>query len=181
MSLGTVLIVNLLSTNDAGNSPPLNGEALQAMLFMVGVFTFMLWSLTFKLNKTICSLFFLLGVTCILLSFGVHNETVDTVGGYFGILTSANAFWLAYAELVNDVIGEGKREIIPLGHWHWNEFKESGGAHVPGRIRGHRVSVLDLKPTISASKSLQSPEPEVVIPETPDLEQGVTDSEDSQT
>ena len=45
----------------------------------------MLWVLTFKLNKTVCSLFFLLGVTCILLSFGVQNPTVDKVGGYFGI------------------------------------------------------------------------------------------------
>jgi len=112
-------------------------------------------TLTFKLNKTICSLFFLLGVTCILLSFGVHNTTVDIVGGYFGILTSANAFWLAYAELVNDVIGEGK-EIIPLGQWQWNKHKDAGGAHVPGRIHGHRVSTI-----MGPNRSAETTEPDV--------------------
>jgi len=173
MSLGTVLIIRLMANPTVDDErPPLNKEALQAMLFMVGVFTYMLWTLTFKLNKTICSLFFLLGTTCILLSFGVQNETVDKVGGYFGIITSANAFWLAYAELVNDVIGEGKKEIIPLGHWHHNQFKESGGAHVPGRIRGHRVSVLDLN---ADQVGALTNNPAV----TTDPENGTTDGSDS--
>lgn len=139
MSVGTVEIVSLLA---ASNGVPAysNPKATQAMLFLVSIFTFMLWVLTFKINKTICSLFFLLGTTCLLLSFGVHNETVDRVGGYFGLATSLNAFWLAFAELVNDVIGEGKEELIPLGHWKTNQFKKSGGAHVPGRIHGARLS-----------------------------------------
>lgn len=137
MSVSTIEIVSLLATE----TPVTNGKASQAMLFMLGVVTFMLWTLTFKLNKTLCSLFFLLGCTCILLSFGVENEDVDIVGGYFGMATSVNAFWLAYAELVNDVIGEGK-EVIPLGHWESNKYKESGGAHAPGRIHGPRAAVL---------------------------------------
>lgn len=137
MSVGTVEIVSLLTTNGVPYSNP---KATQAMLFMVSIFTYMLWILTFKINKTICSLFFLLGTTCILLSFGVHNETVDRVGGYVGLATSLNAFWLAFAELVNDVIGEGKEELIPLGHWKTNQFKSSGGAHVPGRTHGARLS-----------------------------------------
>ena len=137
MSVGTIEIVSLLASQPVVT----NTEASQAMLAMVSIFTFMLWTLTFKLNMTICSLFFLLGCTCMLLSFGVHNEDIDVVGGYFGVVTSINAFWLAYAELVNDVLGEGK-EVIPLGHWPWNPHKESGGAHVPGRIHGTRPSVV---------------------------------------
>ena len=133
MSVGTVEIVMLL----ANGSPSVNPKASQGMLFMVGVYTYMLWVLTFKLNMTICSLFFLLGTTCILLSFGVRNETVDKAGGYFGVLTSITAFWLAFAELVNDVIGEGK-EVIPLGHWQSNPHKSAGAAHTPGRIHGTR-------------------------------------------
>jgi GPR1/FUN34/yaaH family len=70
------------------------------------------------MNKTICSLFGLLSITVFLLTFGVQNETVDKVGGYFGVATSINAFWLAYAELVNETIGKGKH-IIPLGQWNW--------------------------------------------------------------
>lgn len=146
MSIGTVEIVSLLAT---GGPPAVSLKALHGALFMVSIFTYMLWILTFKLNKTIWSLFFLLGTTCMLLSFGVQNETVDIVGGYFGIATSFNAFWLAFAELVNDVIGEGK-EIIPLGQWKHNNFKESGGVHIPGRIHGHRVSVLDREPNAAA-------------------------------
>ena len=89
MSVGTVEIVSLLAT---GGPPESNPKASQGMLFMVSVFTFMLWSLTFKMNYTINSLFFLLGSTCMLLSFGVRNEDVDRVGGWFGVATSVNAF-----------------------------------------------------------------------------------------
>lgn len=141
MSVGTTEIVSLLAT---GGIPWVNPKASQAMLFMVGLFTFMLWVLTFKMNKTICSLFFLLGSTLMLLTFGVENKTADQVGGYFGLSTAANAFWLAFAELVNDVIGEGT-EVIPLGHWNWNSNKtkaNNGGAHAPGRIQGSRPSAV---------------------------------------
>jgi len=117
--MSTIRIVVLL----ANEPPTINPEAVQAMLFMLGTVTFMFWVLTFKKNMTLCSLFFLLGVTCILLCFGVKNETVDKAGGYLGIITSVNAFWLAFAELVNDVIGEG-REIIPLGTWPVNKPPE---------------------------------------------------------
>ena len=88
MSVATIEITSLLATD----SPPVNVKAMQGMLFMVSIFTFMLWSLTFKMNYTINSLFFLLGSTCMLLSFGTHNETVDKIGGWFGVATSTNAF-----------------------------------------------------------------------------------------
>lgn len=88
MSMATIEITSLLATD----KPPINVKALQGMLFMVSIFTFMLWSLTFKMNYTINSLFFLLGSTCMLLSFGTRNETVDKVGGWFGVATSTNAF-----------------------------------------------------------------------------------------
>jgi hypothetical protein len=139
MSIGTVEIVSLLST---GALPVVNPKASQAMLFMVGAFTFMLWVLTLKMNKTISSLFFLLGITLWLLCFGVQNETADQVGGYLGLATAANAFWLAFVELYNDVIGEG-REEISLGHWHWNEKTHShGGIHKRGRIQGLHPSLV---------------------------------------
>lgn len=134
MSVGTVHIVELLAARDI--PPHVSPKANQAMLSIMAVVTAMLWSLTFKINKTICMLFFLLLMTFILLAIGVFNETVDQVGGYVGILTSANAFWLAFAELVNDVVGEGAEEVIPLGHWKSNKFKKAGGAHVPGLIHG---------------------------------------------
>jgi len=152
MSIGTVRIVELLANVEVHINP----KATQAMLSIMAVITAMLWTLTFKINKTICSLFFLLLVTFILLAIGVFNEAVDKAAGWFGILTSANAFWLAFAELVNDVMREGPDEIIPLGHWKKNQHKQSGGLHVPGRIHGkipstvipHPIKVKEEEPMI---------------------------------
>jgi len=154
MSIGTIEIVSLLATE----SPNTNKKASEAMLFMVSVFTFMLWVLTFKINKAICSLFFLLGTTCMLLSFGTRNETVDKVGGWFGLATAMNAFLLAFAELVNDVYGEGGKEIIPVGHWKSNAHPASGGVHLPGRIMASSPSLyLRGVPGVGAMQ-MQNPE-----------------------
>lgn len=94
-----------------------NKSAVQAMLALMGIFTFVLLLCTIVMHVTISLLLFLLMMTFFLLAAGVENETVDIVGGYFGLATSAVAYWLASAELVNDVIGKGKKTIIPLGEW----------------------------------------------------------------
>jgi succinate-acetate transporter protein len=127
MSLGIIKMVTLLATD---TPVYVNPKAAQGMLFMLGVISIMFWSITFTMNKTICSLFGLLSITVFLLTFGVHNETVDTIGGYFGVATSINAFWLAYAELVNDIVGKGKH-IIPLGKWNWKKNEASVLPTVP--------------------------------------------------
>lgn len=134
MSIGTVDIIQILA---GGHDPiPPNPKAVQAMLFLVGCYSFVLWVCTFKLNKTINFLFFLLTVTLFLLAGGVRNETVDTVGGWFGLATSFVAYWLASAELVNDIVGEGGQEIIPLGHFSSNKFFAHGAFQAPGHIQG---------------------------------------------
>jgi succinate-acetate transporter protein len=126
--MGIIKAVCLLATD--GPIGP-NPKAVQAMLFMLGGITFMFWTVTLTMNVTISSLFFLLTVTCILLSFGVENENVDTVGGYFGMITSVNAFWLAYAVLVNEVLGKGA-EIIPLGQLNkWSKRFQGRAKHQP--------------------------------------------------
>jgi len=115
-----------------------NPAALQAMLALMGIFTFVMMVCSFVLNVTITLLFFLLMMTFFLLAGGVDDVTVDKVAGWVGMATAATAYWLASAELVNDVIGGGKRVVIPLGHWSWNKFKFAGVVHVPGRIHGVR-------------------------------------------
>lgn len=131
MSVGTVEIISLLAPNAA----PVNKEALQTMLVLMGTFTTIMWVCTFKMNKTINLLFFLLATTLYLLAVGVKSDTADKVAGYFGLATAATAYWLAGAELVNDIIGESK-EIIPLGHWKHNDVRNAGVMHMPGRIHG---------------------------------------------
>lgn len=93
-----------------------NPQAVQAMLSLMGIFTFVMFICTLVMNMTISLLLFLLMMTFFLLAVGVENETVDKVGGWFGMATAATAYWLASAELLNDVVGGGK-DIIPLGDW----------------------------------------------------------------
>jgi uncharacterized protein len=115
MSVGIIKLASLLATDSPAH---VNPKAPEGMLFIMSIVSLMFWTLTFTMNKTICSLFGLLTVTFVFLAFGVRNETIDQIGGWFGVATASNALWLAYAELVNDMIGKG-REIIPLGQWKW--------------------------------------------------------------
>jgi succinate-acetate transporter protein len=114
MSLGTIDIVQMLAHPDSDIASP-NPKAVSALLVLSGLFTSVLWICSFKLNKTLNLLFFLLATTLFLLSGGVWNETVDKIGGWCGLATSAVAYWIAAAELMNEIHGEGKHEIIPLG------------------------------------------------------------------
>jgi GPR1/FUN34/yaaH family len=134
MSIATMDIIHLLASSDNHGIAAINPKAVQAMLFLVGVISIMFWICTFKLNKTINVLFFLLSVTVFLLMAGVRNEEVDRIAGWFGMATSACAYWLAFAELINDIHGEGKVEIIPLGHFKKGEFQH-GGMHTQSRIQ----------------------------------------------
>lgn len=89
----------------------------------------MLWSLTIKLNKAFFTLFGLLTATFALLAGGVVSETTDKVAGWFGIATSLAAWYIAYAEIFNEVVGGGK-VIIPLGQWSSNKIQEPEAAKV---------------------------------------------------
>jgi uncharacterized protein len=127
-----------------GNDIPVNPHAVQAMLSLMGTFTFVMFLCTFVMNMTISLLFFLLMMTFFLLAGGVNNETVDKVAGWFGMATAVTAYWLGSVELINDVIGGGE-DLIPLGHWGANKFRFAGVMHVPGRIHGvtHRRVLMD--------------------------------------
>jgi uncharacterized protein len=120
MSLGTMDIIQALAHPESDFARP-NPKAVTALLFLSGLFTTVLWICSFALNKTLNLLFFLLATTLYLLSGGVYNETVDKIGGWFGIATSAVAYWLAAAELFNEILGQGKRQIVPLGQFQYRQ------------------------------------------------------------
>mmetsp|Transcript_9919 Transcript_9919/g.15275 ORF Transcript_9919/g.15275 Transcript_9919/m.15275 type:complete len:284 (+) Transcript_9919:108-959(+) len=171
MSMGTVEIVSLISREEVG----VNKKAVQCMLILVGIYTTVLWICTLKMNKTISLLFFLLASTLYILAVGARHELTDQVGGWFGFATAATAYWLAAAELINDIVGEGE-EIIPLGQWSWNTDKENIGVfHVPGKIYGalhHRSSIKNL--TKSGNKDVGSSKATAVAPSPAegDIEEG---------
>jgi hypothetical protein len=93
---------------------PVSTQAVQAMLSLMGIFTFVMFVCSLVLNMTLSVLMWLLMMTFFLLAAGVKHETVDIVGGWFGMLTAATAYWLASAELLNASFG---RDVVPLGKW----------------------------------------------------------------
>eukprot|EP01083_Nonionella_stella_P083456 230793_1 len=137
MSLGTANIITNFYSIISGDSETvfINPKAAQAMFIVMGLFTFVLWMCTFKLNMTLSLLIFSLMMTFFLLAGGVDSIPVDYVAGWFGLFTASVAFWLASVELINDIIGGGN-VIIPLGHYSSNNFRFTHGFHVPGRIHG---------------------------------------------
>ena len=125
------------TTNGWTSNFPIDHEAVQALLCMMGAVTTVLWACTFSLNKTICALFFFLALAFFLLAGGVKNEKVEVAGGWAGFAAAILAFWLGTIELVNDVVGGGK-EILCPGHWtraavdrHHGAFHAAGRIHAP--------------------------------------------------
>jgi hypothetical protein len=96
-------------------APPAAGVA--TILLMWGVFTFLLWIVTFRLSKAVWSIFLLLWITFFLLAFGDFSYFVGTVncgriGGWVGLLTGIDALVVAFIEILNATAG---RVVIPLG------------------------------------------------------------------
>jgi succinate-acetate transporter protein len=89
--------------------PPVAGGAV---LLMWGVFTFLLWIVTFRLNKAVFSIFLLLWITFFLLAAGDFGYGTGKIGGYFGLVTGLDALFVAFIEVLNAVAG---RMVIPLG------------------------------------------------------------------
>jgi len=164
---------------------PVNPQAVQAMLSLMGIFTFVMLLCTIVMNMTISLLMFLLMMTFFLLAVGVENETVDKVGGWFGMATAATAYWLASAELLNDILGGGE-DIIPLGHWKANQFRFAGAIHAPGRIHGvtHRRVLMESEfgpdaPNSESPQLAKRRKSAVVQPEAMprDVEEGLKENE----
>lgn len=111
-------IVEILSMSGVIGALPPHGE--QLFLSLWGCFTFLLFVLSFGINLALVLLFLLLSCTFFLLAGGVpYNGTnlgrhanSQKAGGYFGVATAAVAWYIAFAELVNEVY---RRKILPLG------------------------------------------------------------------
>ena len=104
----------LLWTLGAGwlKAPAPQGMATALLLW--GVFTFLLWIVTFRLNKILWSVFLLLTITFFLLAAKDFwlGDIYGKLGGYFGLLTGIDALLLAFFELLNAVAGY---TVVPLG------------------------------------------------------------------
>jgi uncharacterized protein len=96
-------------------APP--ASAVAVTLLMWGVFTFLLWIVTFRLSKGVWSIFFLLWVTFFFLAGGdfgylIGSLSCTRIGGYLGLLTGIDALLVAFIEVLNVTAG---RVVISLG------------------------------------------------------------------
>jgi succinate-acetate transporter protein len=90
--------------------PPASGVAL--VLLAWGIFTFLMWIVTFRTNKAIFSIFLLLWITFFLLAANDFGHSTGPLGGIFGLITGVDALLVAFIEVLNATAG---RVVIPLG------------------------------------------------------------------
>jgi succinate-acetate transporter protein len=82
------------------------------VLLIWGIFTLLMWIVTFRLNKAVFSIFLLLWITFFLLAAGDFGMGTGTLGGYLGLLTGIDALLVAILEVLNAVAG---RDVVSLG------------------------------------------------------------------
>ncbi|MFO8013164.1 MAG: acetate uptake transporter [Phycisphaerae bacterium] len=88
--------------------------AVIAYLIMWGIFTFVMFIATLRLNRALQVIFGTLFVLFFLLAAGdaTGNAGLKTFTAYEGIFCGASAIYLALAEVLNEVYG---RTILPIG------------------------------------------------------------------
>ncbi len=92
---------------------PSNG-AMVAYLFLWGLFTFIMFIGTLKLNRATQVVFASLTILFWLLSLGhvTGNVFITRIAGYEGILCGCSAIYAATAQVLNEVYG---KTVLPLG------------------------------------------------------------------
>ena len=89
-------------------------EAVGWYLMVWGAFSFAMWIGTFSLNRALFLIFLVLWITFLLLALGalLDMPKLHMLGGYGGLITALLAFYLAAAEVINEVRG---RVALPIG------------------------------------------------------------------
>lgn len=88
------------------------GAATAAYFLMWGLFTFIMFFGTFKTNRVLQFVFLSLAILFFLLTARdiTGNTTIATITGFEGIICGLSAFYLALAEVVNEV---HEKTILP--------------------------------------------------------------------
>ena len=99
-------------TIGSGWLKPVAPNAVATVLLLWGVFTFLMWIVTFHTSKAVWSIFLLLWITFFLLAAGDFGYGTGRLGGYLGLLTGIDALAVAFVEVLN---ATANRIVIPLG------------------------------------------------------------------
>ena len=93
---------------------PVDKGALASYLFMWGLFTFLMFIATLKVNRALQVVFLSLIVLFWLLAIGdaTGNALIGRIAGIEGIFCGASAIYLAMAEVINEYY---ERIVLPIG------------------------------------------------------------------
>ena len=108
------VILFLLPNTVAGQKFQNDKGGVIAYLIMWGIFTFVLYIGTLKLNRALQVVFFTLWVLFFLLALGdaTGSDAIKVFTGYEGIFCGASAIYAGLAQVLNEVYG---RTVWPLG------------------------------------------------------------------
>ncbi|MFT3863597.1 MAG: acetate uptake transporter [Solirubrobacterales bacterium] len=93
------------------------GAAVGLFLVGWGIFTAYMFVASLRTTAAIALVFILLTITFFLLGIGESGEHTGMVeiGGWFGILTAAAAWYASFAAVVNSTFGKTVLPVVPLG------------------------------------------------------------------
>jgi succinate-acetate transporter protein len=107
-------LVGLIVMPKLGLTVPASEGAMAAYLSVWGIFTFLLFFGTLKLNRALQFVFASLTILFALLAIGdaTGNATIKTLAGYEGIICGASAIYTGIANLLNEMY---KKVVLPIG------------------------------------------------------------------
>jgi succinate-acetate transporter protein len=94
------------------------GSAVGLFLIAWGIFTAYMFVASLRTTAAVSLVFILLTITFFLLGIGNagEHEGMVEVGGWFGLLTAAAAWYASFAAVVNSTFGKTVLPVFPLGH-----------------------------------------------------------------
>ncbi|EHQ28628.1 acetate uptake transporter [Mucilaginibacter paludis] len=107
-------LVGLIVMPKLGWFPAPTKASMVAFLVMWGIFTFLLFLGTFKINRALQFVFASLTILFFLLAAGdaTGNESISKFAGYEGIICGASAIYTGVAQVLNELHG---RVVWPIG------------------------------------------------------------------
>jgi succinate-acetate transporter protein len=107
-------LVGLIVMPKLGWAAPTSAGAMAAYLSVWGVFTFLLFFGTLRLNRALQFVFGSLTILFFLLVAGkvTGNPAIEHIAGYEGIICGASAIYTGIANVLNEVYG---RVVLPIG------------------------------------------------------------------
>jgi len=108
-------------------------DAQALFLIAWGVFTFYMWIVSFRVNLVVNLVLLTLWIAYILLGLGfsVPSTGLMHVGGAFGIATALLAWYVSFAETLNNTVGRSALPLRPLGNRKVDAVPEGPEAYRP--------------------------------------------------